>query len=133
MKVIVHIRNNETGEIRDHATDLPTDEDGKPWLWQWQEDGYSCDCNRGIFFGEDWQDEVYTPACCVEGGYNVQIVEAFSDKVIYDEFDRPFQAALKDRNERIREDLLSYREEVPTAGQAWLDAHPAANNQGSAP
>lgn len=128
MLAIVHIRNNETGEIRDYATELLENINGKPgpWLWQWQEDGYSCDCNRAIFWGEEWQDEYFRPACCVEGGYNVQIVEAGTGKVLYDEFERPFQSALRERNARIRAELLIYRKDAPTAGQAWLDAHPVS-------
>jgi hypothetical protein len=125
MNVIVHIRNNETGEIREHPTTLMEDVNGTPgpWLWQWVEDGHSCDCNRSLLWGEEWDSEFFQPPC-TDGGYNVKIVETATGKVLHDEFDRPFQDALSERVRRLRHSIMLYRDDEPGAEQAWLDAHP---------
>lgn len=81
----VHIRKNDTGEIRVYDSDLFL-EDGFPSVYIWEEGNYSCDCNRRLIFArvnddddEDWESG------CGETEYSVNV---FVDgKLIYFEFD----------------------------------------------
>jgi hypothetical protein len=61
MTYIVHIKNNENGEIRTYQDDLEFSE------FIWSEGNYSCDCNRHIFFTN--RDEMEHP--CGEDKYTV--------------------------------------------------------------
>lgn len=85
MNVTIHIRNNETGEIRTHADNF-AQPNPQSRLWQWTEDGYSCDCNRSLLWGERWPGLFQPP--CTDGGYSAKIVETDSGNVLLDEFDR---------------------------------------------
>jgi hypothetical protein len=49
VQVIAIIRNNETGEMVEYATELPWVEGG-PDTGIWSDGNYACDCNRSNFF-----------------------------------------------------------------------------------
>ena len=50
VKGVANIRNNETGEVRQHAANIQIDSGvHDPW-GVWSEGNYSCDCNRELFF-----------------------------------------------------------------------------------
>ncbi len=44
----VHIKNNKTGEIRQHIEKDENWFDGSDFMWT--EGNYSCDCNRALYF-----------------------------------------------------------------------------------
>ncbi len=59
VKYEVHIRCNETGEVRVYRTDTGIN----PWtgseIYDWEQGNHSCDCNRGACFEraadpDDW-------------------------------------------------------------------------------
>ena len=51
VKIVAKIRNNETGEIREHKTDsIFCFEINSPLIFIWEDGNYACDCNRQIFF-----------------------------------------------------------------------------------
>jgi hypothetical protein len=88
-KIIVKIRNNETGEIRDFYTDtIISDDEGFEWndYW-WSEGNASCDCNRGLFFEEangKKYEEIDTE--CGDGKYSINIYSEKNNKLLYSEF-----------------------------------------------
>lgn len=49
MRYTFRIRDNTTGEERIYAEDFDWDDEGL-MLFQWGENNYACDCNRGLFF-----------------------------------------------------------------------------------
>lgn len=134
MKATIYIRDNETGEVRQMAHELMENVNGTkgPWIWSWTDDGFSCDCNREIFFYRECcqgSDEIQPFGAlippCTTGGYYIRIVEADSGRVLYDEFDRDFAEELADRNLRIRDWLLREQESDPEYGDySWLAKHP---------
>ncbi len=85
VNVLVHIRKNDTGEVRIYKDDLYLDEDGLPNTFMWQDGNYACDCNRRLFFArvngedEDWE------SCCSDTEYSVNII--LGHKCIYSEFE----------------------------------------------
>ena len=50
-KVIAHIKNTITGEIREYPTGIMLNDDNTPYTFYWEEGNASCDCNRELFFG----------------------------------------------------------------------------------
>jgi hypothetical protein len=69
MKYTVHIRKEETGEVREHRDDLDWHESSLFW---WSEGNMGCDCNRERCFdivGGEWSND-WEPACSV-GKYTV--------------------------------------------------------------
>lgn len=87
--VLVHIRKNDTGEIRIYRDWLYLDEDGLPDVFIWEDGNYSCDCNRHLFFSRahayneniKWEPE----PDCGNTEYSVNII--LGDKCIYSEFE----------------------------------------------
>lgn len=79
----VHIRKNETGEVRVYKHELDLEEDGSFDTYLWEEGNYSCDCNRALFFArvngeeEDWE----LPCSDIE--YSVEIF--LGEELIYSE------------------------------------------------
>ena len=84
--VLVHIRKNETGEVRIWKDDLNLHEDGSPNLFMWVYGNYSCDCNRRLFFArvngedEDWESD------CSNTEYSINVM--FGNECIYSEFEQ---------------------------------------------
>lgn len=85
--VIADIRFNETGEIREFHTEEPQ-EDGQPFpnVFQWQENNYSCDCNRKAFFGHGPAEGNY---CIGDGKYSVRLRLVSTGEIYYDEIREP--------------------------------------------
>ena len=83
--VLVHIRKNETGEVRIYKDDLYLDEDNLPNTFIWEDGNYACDCNRRLFFArvndedEDWESG------CSDTEYSVNIM--LGNECIYSEFE----------------------------------------------
>lgn len=89
VKCIAEIRNNETGEVREYETDEILENGSKhPNIFNWEENNYSCDCNRLLFFNrakgeekdEDWDVE------CSDGKFSVNLKNKKDGKVYYREY-----------------------------------------------
>lgn len=88
VKIIAHLKNNETGEVRKYETSTCLD-DGEPYphAYIWEEGNYSCDCNRELFFdyaaGKQY-DEIET--VCSDGRFSVNLENPATGEVWYREF-----------------------------------------------
>lgn len=91
VKVMAHIRRNETGEVRalpinDYFFDGDT---AHPSPYNWEEGNYSCDCNRLIFFnrfvGVEMGDDDEEVAC-TDGLFSVNLENPKTGKIYYREF-----------------------------------------------
>jgi hypothetical protein len=87
VKVTARIRRNATGEVRELECDelMEIGTDG-PSVFNWQENNYSCDCNRALFFAQAGNDEDLPEHPCGESAYAVQLVNPVTGAVFYDEF-----------------------------------------------
>ena len=81
IKIIVKIRKNRTGEIRDYETEglLDCEYESKLSTFIWSDGNFSCDCNRSNFFGED-ED-------CSDGKYSINIVNPKNGEIVYQEYE----------------------------------------------
>lgn len=82
--ILVHIRKNDTGEIRVHKDSLYLGEDGIPVTFIWEEGNYSCDCNRRLFFARANNEEEDWNSGCSAREYSVNIM--LGNECIYSEF-----------------------------------------------
>jgi hypothetical protein len=89
VKCIAEIRNNDTGEVREYETnELLYADDKHPSIFNWEENNYSCDCNRRLFFKivnheeteDDWN------SACSDGKFSVNLKNKKDGKVYYREF-----------------------------------------------
>ena len=91
VKIIEHIRNNETLEIREyHSWTIFDPEDGDaPSDYMWSDGNYACDCNRALHFeyavGAKY-DEVKEINCGQEK-FSVNVANAKTGEVFYREFE----------------------------------------------
>ena len=90
VECVAEIRNNETGEIREFDThEILEIGNEHPSVFNWEENNYSCDCNRRLFFkrvmnevtDDDFDEE------CSDGKFSVNLRNKKDDKVYYREFD----------------------------------------------
>lgn len=86
--VLIYIRNNETGEVRQYADELIEGWDaGQPSIFIWEDGNFSCDCNRRLFFArvkgedEDWEGD------CSDGKFSVNIRDTITNQGYYKEFE----------------------------------------------
>lgn len=89
VECIAEIRNNETGEIREYEThEILMEGEEHPSVFNWEDNNYSCDCNRILFFkrakdeetDEDWNVE------CTDGKFSVNLKNKKDGKVYYREY-----------------------------------------------
>ena len=89
VECIAEIRKNDTGEIRQYEThEILTIGDEHPSVFNWEENNYSCDCNRLLFFNrakdeekdEDWDVE------CTDGKFSVNLKNKKDGNVYYREY-----------------------------------------------
>ena len=89
VECIAEIRKNDTGEIREYEThEILEIGDEHPSVFNWEENNYSCDCNRLLFFNrvkgeekdEDWDVE------CTDGNFSVNLKNKKDGKVYYREY-----------------------------------------------
>ena len=86
VECIAEIRNNETGEIREYETHEMLEIGEKhPSAFNWQENNYSCDCNRRLFFkrakGEETNEDDWNVECS-DGKFSVNLKNK-KDGVVY--------------------------------------------------
>jgi len=80
VKIVALIRDNETYEVKEYPTGAIWDEaTGNISDYIWREGNFSCDCNRGLFFGKE-------EVSCGEGRYAVNIVNPKNNQIIYSEY-----------------------------------------------
>lgn len=89
VECVVEIRNNETGEIREYEThEILEIGDEYPSVFNWEENNYSCDCNRSLLFKrannketeDDWN------VGCSDGKFSVNLKNKKDGKVYYREY-----------------------------------------------
>lgn len=86
IKVIVKIKNNNTGEVRKFEDELNFDEEtNTPSTWMWEEGNYSCDCNRSLFFNRAGNEDDGNHECS-EGEFSANIYNIVDNSLIYEEF-----------------------------------------------
>ena len=85
VKITVHIRKNETGEVRTYA-DTGMLDGGEFNDFIWAEGNFACDCNRELFFLRA-NDEPEPDTECGDERYSVNIENPATNEVIYREFD----------------------------------------------
>lgn len=87
VRIVAHIRKNETGEVRQYETDaiMELGEVAPDEFW-WSEGNAGCDCNRSLFFyraiGEDEPEEPE----CGEGRFSVNLQNPVTGQFYYTEF-----------------------------------------------
>ncbi len=92
VKCVAFIRKNDTGEVRQYPTELPVYEydgvlDDHPSIFNWEENNYSCDCNRELFFERAAGNEIETEKCS-DGRFSVRLQNPDTLEIYYDEFDK---------------------------------------------
>jgi hypothetical protein len=88
VKIVAHIRNNESGEVRKYEMNSILDNgDNVPNEFIWEEGNYSCDCNRELFFeyangkkGDEIESE------CGDGKFSVNLENPETGEIYYQEF-----------------------------------------------
>lgn len=95
VKVIAHIRDNATGEIRQYPTSEPIDDgEEQPSTYIWDDGLYGCDCNRLLLFQqangelEDWGDH------CGSDKYAVNLENPATGRIYYREYDERASVSL---------------------------------------
>lgn len=89
IKIEVHIRKNETGEIHIYNDDGIWNEYENCFSdFIWEDGNFKCDCNRYLFFeranGKECIEEEIE---CSDGKYSVNIYNPKNKELIYREFD----------------------------------------------
>jgi hypothetical protein len=86
VSIIAHIKNNETGEIREDKTDAIWDtEEMCPSTFIWEEGNFACDCNRYLFF-KHAKDEDADNIQCGHSKYSVNLQNPKTGVFFYKEF-----------------------------------------------
>tara|TARA_R110000851_G_scaffold249178_1_gene401702 strand:- start:217 stop:546 length:330 start_codon:yes stop_codon:yes gene_type:complete len=89
VECIAEIIKNDNGEIRQYEThEILTIGDEYPSVFNWEENNYSCDCNRRLFFNrakgierdEDWDVE------CTDGKFSVNLKNKKDGSTYYREY-----------------------------------------------
>lgn len=87
LDIIAHIKNNETGEIREYKTDAIWDEEkNAPNASVWEEGNFSCDCNRYLFFQRAKDEDEDEDVECSDGKYSVNLQNHKTGAYFYKEF-----------------------------------------------
>ena len=89
VKIIAHIKNNKTGEVRQYEDEAIWNEKNNfPSISIWKEGNYFCDCNRQLFFQrannetKDWDKE------CSNGEFSVNLQNPKTGKYFYKEYQK---------------------------------------------
>jgi hypothetical protein len=84
VECIAEIRKNSTGEVVEYPTIEYIDYGSEtPNVFNWEENNFSCDCNRSIFFEGSYNDNE-----CSDGKYSVNLKNAKDGKIYYREFEK---------------------------------------------
>lgn len=80
--ISVDIRNNSTNQIKTLSSTVFTNDNGEPNDFIWSEGNYACDCNRAMFFHDDYE----TDFKCSDDEFSVRLKDG-NGKIFYDEFE----------------------------------------------
>ena len=83
---IAHITDTMTGETRAVRMHHGFAESSDYW---WREGNASCDCNRGLWFQEDVDDDHFVEPSCGDGRYRVRCVDDNGTVLYEDAEQRP--------------------------------------------
>ncbi len=83
--VAIHIRKNDTGEIRVRQDQIWLSDDDVPDPYIWEDGNYSCDCNRRLFFARANGDEEDWDSGCGEGEYSARVF--YKGERVYSDFE----------------------------------------------
>jgi hypothetical protein len=88
VEITAVIRNNLTGEIREHSDSLHIyDQELGPYYYTWEDGNYCCDCNRRMFFRDDLdENDEFNLEACSEHLYSVKLINPVTGKIFYQEF-----------------------------------------------
>ena len=87
--VVVEIRLNSTGEIREYVSEEYLEENElHPSTFNWSENNFSCDCNRELFFlrANNETEPEGTGYCIGDGKYSVRLRNKLTGSIYYNEF-----------------------------------------------
>jgi len=80
-KLLISIRKNDTGEVRQYEGDFGPWEEHSDYIWT--DGNYGCDCNRANFFvragGGIVHDILAAP--CGDGAYSIKVEDAATHEV----------------------------------------------------
>jgi hypothetical protein len=82
MNVLARIKQVSTGEVRTYETDFLEGSTDYEIVFQWEENNYSCDCNRAMFFNNYAEPDRKYP--CGETEYKVRVFS--NGRLLYEEF-----------------------------------------------
>lgn len=82
MPVLIEIRDNATGEIREIEHKISISPEGIPDPYLWVDGNYSCDCNRIIFFNAGQYIEDIP---CSDGKFSIRIRDKETGIIYVDE------------------------------------------------
>ena len=86
VRCIAHIRKNATGEIRHYeSNEVLYENEEHPPTFNWEENNFSCDCNREIFFERSVGNEI-EPEKCYNGRFSVNLENPITGNIYYREF-----------------------------------------------
>lgn len=87
VRIIAHIRNNATGEVRQYQNEAILEDDADmidPYIWE--EGNFACDCNRESFFCQAASvDEPEEPKCS-DDRFAVNLENPATGEIFYREF-----------------------------------------------
>ena len=89
VECIAEIKNNETGEIQEYETEEILEiGDEHPSVFNWEENNYSCDCNRRLFFyrAKNEEKDEYWNVGCTDGKFSVNLKNKNDGRVYYREY-----------------------------------------------
>jgi len=87
VEIIVQIRDNQTGEMREYRTeDLMEEGESVPNDFIWSEGNYACDCNRLLFFLRANDEEEPKEMVCGDSRFTIRLLNAKDRKPYYNEF-----------------------------------------------
>ncbi len=87
--IIAEIRHNITGEIRKYESNEILYDGAKfPPVFNWEENNYSCDCNRHMFFKLVNNEEIEEDdeIECSNGKYSVNLRDKLTNEIYYSEY-----------------------------------------------
>ena len=87
VRCVARIRKNATGEVRRYETDeILEDGETHPSVFKWEENNFSCDCNRELFFERSAGNEIETEECS-DGRFSVNLENPVTGEIYYREFE----------------------------------------------
>jgi len=89
VNIIIHIRDNETGEVHSYPDKAGWDEENRePTFFFWEEGNYSCDCNReSAWHWAVGEEEFVEKGTCGTEIFDLNIENPATKEIVYREFE----------------------------------------------